>query len=154
MSIFGGNQNYGKGNRANRFAGRIRTDNPFRTKFYTPNEIAANKLFQRLNGRGVPSVDQIAYRNSFVKAEQIRFMNMDVLAEVLVFINIRKNNQERIVADLNFEKMRPHVDYLINVSKDLKNLTAEGLNVARLKLMATFIRYVRYSISFLWTDNE
>jgi hypothetical protein len=92
----------GKGNRKTRLGPRIRADVDARRggekQAQTPDDIAIKKLAKLLDKPGLTQRDRFAYTGLMIRAEQIRFMNMPVLAEVLLYMH----NVGNEVTDTNF----------------------------------------------------
>lgn len=122
----------GKGNKKSRLGPRT----IFRTGAtkQSPNAIAITKLKSILMKRGVLNEDVYQYIEILRNSDQIRFMNMNVLAEVLIYIDSGQD-----ISDLNYESISDNIDALI--PKDEKQ---EDLEVVRLRMAATFFRYLRY----------
>lgn len=129
----------------------------------TPNQIAVEKLYNHLK-RYMPEIENntdlfgIHVRDIYIKllqnSEQIRFMNMAVLAQVLIYM-YSVNDQ---VNSKNFSYELLERDYLDNILHDvgvkLKNTNAKELDVMRLRMAATFLRYIRYMTELISTGLD
>lgn len=144
----------GKGNRKTRLGPRIRTDINARRggekSTQTPDDIAVKKLEKLLDKPGLTQRDRYAYGGLMRRAEQIRFMNMAVLAEVLLYMHNIGN--EVTVNNFNNDIIKPYIDRLLPRRETIeggiktKEITEDELNIMRLRMAATFLRYIRYVI--------
>jgi hypothetical protein len=112
----------------------------------TPNKIAMAKLSKFLDRRLTPE-----QRNALVRplngAEQLRFMSMSVLAEVLRYMNSFGMDMEAINQNFTYESILPYIEVLINRHVEAKRGRAPSetdRNIMRLRLAATFARYIKY----------
>lgn len=142
----------GKGNRKTRLGPRIRTDVDARRggekQTQTPDDIAIKKLAKLLDKPGLTQRDRFAYTGLMIRAEQIRFMNMPVLAEVLLYMH---NVGNEVTADnFSYNAIRPYIDRLlprrevIEGGMKTKEIPEEELEIMRLRMAATFLRYIHY----------
>jgi hypothetical protein len=142
----------GKGNRKTRLGPRINVGGEARRggerQTQTPDDIAIKKLIKLLDKPGLSQRDRYAYADIMRHAEQIRFMNMPVLAEVLLFIHDKGNT---ITADnFNYNATLPYVNRLLPQREVMeggirtKEVPEEDLVIMRLRMVATFLRYIRY----------
>jgi hypothetical protein len=145
----------GKGNRKTRLGPRTRADINARRggikQTQTPDDIAIKKLGKKLaemSQRGISASDRYAYIGLMAHAEQIRFMNMSVLAEVFVYM---KNAGGEITnANFNYNAIRGYIDNLLPRREILeggvrtKEIPEEELEIMRLRMAATFLRYIHY----------
>lgn len=142
----------GKGNRKTRLGPRINVDITGKRggekAVQTPDDIASKKLIKLLDKPGLTQRDRYNYAALMKQAEQIRFMNMPVLAEVLLFMH----NVGNIVTEANFSynAIRPYIDRLLP-RREMKEggvrpkeIPEDELEIMRLRLAATFLRYIRY----------
>ena len=147
----------GKGNRKTRLGPRITVETTTRRgvgekQHQTPDDIALKKLLKLLEKPGLSLKDRYDYIALMRNAEQIRFMNMPVLAEVLLFKHNVGNNVTQ--ENFNYNAIRPYIDRLLphkEVAEGgirAKELSEEDLEIMRLRMAATFLRYIRY-VSFL-----
>lgn len=154
----------GKGNRKTRLGPRVNISSVKNVgenrAISTPNSIAANKLRRLLEHTEVGK-NRYTYASLVEHAEQIRFMNMPVLAEVFRYMynyGIDLNPQNYIYnqtnditpAILNYRNISDYIERLIpneiregNRSRDV---TTPDLDITRLRLAATFLRYIQYII--------
>lgn len=142
----------GKGNRKTRLGPRINigTTKGVSGGNYgqTPDDIAIKKLIMLLGKTGLHQRDRYNYAGLMRRAEQIRFMNMPVLAEVLLYMH----NVGNVVTEQNFSynAIRPYVDNLLPRREiqeggvRSKEIPEEKLEIMRLRMAATFLRYIRY----------
>ena len=140
----------GKGNRQTRLGPRTATEGPRRAgvRAQTPDQIALNKLMKLLEKPGLPRNDRYDYVNMLSNAEQIRFMNMPVVAQVLLFMRSVGNVIDETT--LNYQGILPYINSLLprtEPSRDgtrAKELPADEIERMRLRLAATFFRYIKY----------
>jgi len=143
----------GKGNRQTRLGPRMATEGPRRTdgKAQTPDQIALNKLMKLLDKPGVLRNERYSYVNMLSNAEQIRFMNMPVVAQVLLYMRSVGN-----VVDSNtftYQAILPYINALLPRTEttadgtQTKKITAEEMERMRLRLAATFFRYIKYILN-------
>lgn len=122
----------------------------------TPNEIAVNRLRNFLKVPELPPSKRRDYENIMLKAEQIRFMNMQVLAQVLLYLNSRGDDP----SDFSYQAILPYIDRLlphkeiIEETHKMKTIPAEELEIYRLRMAATFLRYMRYVLLLLENNTE
>jgi len=146
----------GKGNRKTRLGPRMNADVVSRQggvdrQVQTPDDIAIKKLIKLLDKPGISPKDRYNYGGLMRNAEQIRFMNMPVLAEVLLYMH----NVGNIVTELNFSygAILPYVDRLLPRKEIMeggirpKEISEEEIQVMRLRMAVTFLRYIRYVTS-------
>lgn len=155
----------GKGNRKTRLGPRITVKAARRQgvekQTQSPNEIAVGKLAKVLRESTDLDVKQ---RNNYIgivsQAEQLRFMNMTVLAEV--FLYMRNNNDPVDINRENFHYSRvapggiiPYIDHILarkEVRAKMKDNSENERNIVSLRLAATFLRYIQY-INILRAQN-
>lgn len=143
----------GKGNRKTRLGPRINVEVITRRgagerQVQTPDDIAIKKLIKLLDKPGLTQRDRYSYAELMRRAEQIRFMNMAVLAEVLLYMH---NTGAEITGDnFNYNAIRPYIDRLLPRREVMeggvraKEIPEEELEIMRLRMAATFLRYIRY----------
>jgi len=142
----------GKGNKKTRIGPRTTISNVRGTRGEkakpTPNDIAIHKLATLLDRPGLSGRDRYRYANLMKQAEQIRFMNMPVLAEVLLYMHSVGNV---ITEDnFNYNAIRPYIDRLLprrEVREEgvrARDIPENELEIMRLRMAATFLRYIRY----------
>lgn len=143
----------GKGNRKTRLGPRVRVDMGDKRggrQIQTADEIAIKKLGKILEN-SLTTNDRYAYTNQMARAEQIRFMNMPVLAQVLIYMNSVGN--EITDANFNYNTIRGYIEPLLprrevmEGSTKSKEIPGEELEIMRLRLAATFLRYIYYVIN-------
>lgn len=142
----------GKGNRKTRLGPRIRTDVDVRRvggkQTQTPDDIAIKKLAKLLDKPGLTQRDRFSYTSLMIRAEQIRFMNMPVLAEVLLYMNNVGNDVT--TTNFNYNAIRDNITRLLPRREVMeggmktKEIPEEELEIMRLRMAATFLRYIRY----------
>jgi hypothetical protein len=146
----------GKGNRQTRFGPRVRigtlTHQGTENVNQSPNAIARKKLDTYLRNKGMGINHRDYYIGIMSDAEQLRFMNMPVLGEVFLYIqNLGgiENNYTNIQL-INHNAFMPYVDHLLPQREITENGTRAreiptgDLNIMRLRMDATFARYIRY----------
>ncbi|CAH6418992.1 Hypothetical protein HVR_LOCUS178 [uncultured virus] len=142
----------GKGNRKTRLGPRIRTDVNAKTtgekQNQTPDDIAIKKLGKLLDKPGLTQKDRFDYTALMIRAEQIRFMNMPVLAQVLLYMHNVGN--EVTAENFSYGAIRPYIDSLLPRREVIeggiktKEIPEEELEIMRLRMAATFLRYIHY----------
>lgn len=142
----------GKGNRKTRLGPRVNTETiAYRggeKQIQTPDDIAIKKLLKLLDKPGLTQRDRYAYAELMRGAEQIRFMNMPVLAEVLLYMHYAGNDITG--ENFNYAIIQPYVDRLLprrEIAEDgvrTKEISEEELEIMRIRMAATFLRYIRY----------
>jgi hypothetical protein len=149
----------GKGNRQTRLGPRVAAEGPRRAggKAQTPDQIALNKLMKLLDKPGVLRNERYGYINMLSNAEQIRFMNMPVLAQVLLYMRNVGNKVDETT--FNYQAILPYINILLPRTElthdgtQTKKLSAEETERMRLRLAATFFRYIRYILT-LQADQQ
>lgn len=142
----------GKGNKKTRLGPRINIGATMKygdTKtVQTPNSIAINKLRKLLEKSNLSKNDRYAYTSLMEQAEQVRFMNMQVLAEVFIYLH---NIGNTITAEnFNYNAIRDNIDRLLPRREIMeggirtKEIPEDELEIMRLRMAATFFRYIRY----------
>lgn len=137
----------GKGNRAARLGPRTFTTTGGR-QYKSPNQIQANKLFSLLENKpGLTKDDRYRYKELMLGAEQLRTMNMSVLAEVILFIH----NSSWIInpTTFNSDTIDPYIER--RTPSDLKPQERE---IVRLRFQAEFMRYVFYVLELRNSSEE
>lgn len=142
----------GKGNRKTRLGPRINVESVSKRggdrQVQTPDDIAIKRLFKLLDKPGLTQKDRYSYTDEMRNAEQIRFMNMQVLSEVLLFmhdvgnvVNAENFNYDAIESYIN--RLLPHKEISEGDTRP-KEISADELQIMRLRLAATFLRYINY----------
>lgn len=147
-----GEFNRGKGNRKTRLGPRTNVEITTRTggekQVQTPDDIAIKKLIKLLDKPGLTQRDRYAYAELMKRAEEIRFMNMPVLAEVLLYMH--NLGTEITGENFNYNAIQPYIDRLLprrEVAEGgirTKEIPPEELEIMRLRMAATFLRYIKY----------
>jgi hypothetical protein len=122
----------------------------------SPNDIAINRLRNFLKVPELRASDTRFYLNLMSNAEQIRFMNMQVLAQVILYMHSRGNNPQDFsyaVIEPYIERIIPHKE-MIEETHKMKTIPAEELEIYRLRMAATFLRYMRYLLFLLDQNND
>lgn len=142
----------GKGNRKTRLGPRVNTETITRRggekQIQTPDDIAIKKLTKLLDKPGLTQKDRYSYAELMRRAEQIRFMNMPVLAEVLLYMH----NAGNVITgeNFNYNSIQPYIDRLLPRREIMeggirpKEIPEEELEIMRIRMAATFLRYIRY----------
>jgi hypothetical protein len=144
----------GKGTRKTRHGPAMRIGRKSE-KQLSPNAIAINRLRNFLKGPDLSFADRRYYEHLMENAEQIRFMNMQVLAQVLLYMNTENNDPQNFSYEAitpYIERLLPHKE-LIEDTHKMKTIPAEELEIYRRRMAATFFRYMRYVLSLLNTDD-
>lgn len=136
----------GKGNKKTRLGPRssiASLGQPGGKQIQTPDDIAIKALGKKLDKPGLTVKDRKDYQDLVRRAEQLRFMNMSVLAEVLYFLH--NNGGQVTEKNLNYNTISSYIDRLLPTRGALEKGTAdEDLQIMRLRMVATFFRYIRY----------
>jgi hypothetical protein len=142
----------GKGQRKIRTGPRMRleaTTRPGSGKvIQSPDQIALRKLNKLLDKPGLDRDDRIQSQNKVAGAEQLRFMNMAVLAEVLLFMHDVGHNVT--YDNFNYTAILPYVNRLLPRREVIeggittKEIPETELEIMRLRMAATFLRYIRF----------
>jgi hypothetical protein len=111
----------------------------------TPQVIALNKLrkyssdpdIQYLNEGNAYNIDTL-----FENSEQLRFMDMQVLAHVLYYYNSISYDMKQI----SYTSMSDTIEKLLSKKHNInKNPDSQdNLTIIKIRLAATFYRYIRY----------
>lgn len=143
----------GKGNRQTRLGPRMATEGPRRAsgRAQTPDQIALNKLMKLLDKPNVPRNERYSYVNMLGNAEQIRFMNMPVVAQVLLYMRDVGNviNSKTFT----YQAILPYINVLLPRTETMadgtqtKKISAEEMERMRLRMAATFFRYIKYILN-------
>ena len=141
----------GKGNRGARLGPRMRIGAPARgegRQRQSPNEIATNKLYKALEKTRMSDSDRRYYRDLLAESDQVRFMHMPTLAEV---ISAYRNVGYNVTPDtFSYENLLPYIDRLLPRQETgpgkRKAMSETELNILRIRLAATFLRYVTHII--------
>jgi hypothetical protein len=84
------------------------------------------------------------------EAEMLRFMSMPVLAEVFRFLHdhwpLNAPADSDFTEKLNYSTLSPYIEDFLRRQKN-KGSSDEDPQVVRLRLAATFLRYIRYVFS-------
>jgi hypothetical protein len=152
MSVFtnAGEFRKGKGNRKSRLAPRTSAYEMSKragtTKVSTPNSIAVQKLMNLFKSTDISIPARNNYKTLFLGGEQTRFMNMDVLAKVLDFLT--KNGNDMSPENINYDAMETYIDAILskkNINETPnKPISQQELEIMKIRMAATFIRYIRY----------
>lgn len=149
----------GKGNKKSRLAPRVSNVQIARTmegkKDYSPDVIAVKKLKNTLKETLIDGGTISVIEELMLKGEQTRFMNMEVLAKVIEYlytVGFDPNPD-----NFSYDIIEPYIDsYLlkkgINEADDKTNSERELL-IIKLRMAATFVRYMEY-IDYLRNIGE
>jgi len=142
----------GKGNRKTRLGPRITIEATTRRGgekiAQTPDDIAIKKLTKLFDKTVLSQRDRYNYAELMKQAEQIRFMNMPVLAEVISFMHNVGNKVTQ--ENFNYNAILPYIERLLPRKETTeggtktKEIPEDELNIMRLRMAATFLRYIRY----------
>lgn len=143
----------GKGNKSTRLGPRVRIETggissaPEKKK-QTPQDIAVKNLVKLLPETELPLSDRNVYVDYLSKSEQLRFMNMAVLAQVVLHMRSFRNvvNDETSSA----VNVNPRLTFLINYfDKDAASLSSSEKEIIRVRMYATFLRYLDYVVKLM-----
>jgi hypothetical protein len=137
----------GKGNKKTRFGPRISELDVQHGKQQrqTPDNIAINKLTKALGSTGLDEKNRKIYIAMMKHADQLRFMDMTILAQVLLYLH--HHNQIPVPI---YQSISTYIDRLVPHRGERSNkeaLNEEELAVIKLRMSATFVRYIYYVLS-------
>jgi hypothetical protein len=140
----------GKGSKKTRLGPRVSMDGSSRgdKQSQAPDYIALKKLKKFLETRVSMQRNEI---NSYVElmrgAEQLRFMNMEVLAETLAYMRTINNvfQPERF----SYNAIKKYIDNLLPNTETASTL---DLDISKLKMAATIFRYLKYVT--VWMESK
>lgn len=150
----------GKSNRKSRLAPRARFDHSEKKgQKQTPNKIAIKQLENSL--KKLPrQKDKYPYIEIFRDDEQVRFINMGTMAEVIVYMETTLGNNEINENNFNYDTIAPFIENLLPRSEVMeqgiktKEIGAEELEVMRLRMAATFLRYIKYIMNLRQKSSQ
>ena len=124
----------------------------------SPSDLALNKLSNRLTKKGNLSEYEVGrWKNKLSGLWQLRFINMDILAMVILMFNdfgVHADDDKLILDFLNQKDLQqlflPYVQQIL----DLKELTGKTEKIAKLKLFASFIRYIKLIQAHIQSEEE
>jgi hypothetical protein len=141
----------GKGNKKTRFGPKIKIGSINKDRNMAPNALASKKLENFLVKLNVPTTVVGSYLDTVKDAEQLRFMNMHILAEVIFYLNNEQiqNDIKVGIENSTMENIQNYVERLMNVKElekkdETKKLSDDELEIIRIRLAATFVRYLYY----------
>lgn len=156
----------GKGNRQTRTGPRVNTSvRPgHENGDQSPTDIAVSKLRKLLSGTNMDKKEMYKYLEIMKTGEQLRFMNMAVLSQVLVYLD----SSGKKIIDFEIDEFKrtfnavtivPYIERLLNLKggkseENKAKLTENELNIQRLRMAATFIRYLKYVVELQRKQNE
>jgi len=130
----------GKGNKSSRLGPRLRIESILGQKEIrkqTPDDIAIKKLTKLLG----PDFRDVNYYITIAKGgEQLRFMNMPVLAAVITYFHSVIN----IITAENIAPDHLHASVNFLIQKETKDMSATDKEIVRIRMHATFLRYLEY----------
>jgi CRISPR/Cas system CMR-associated protein Cmr5 small subunit len=150
----------GKGGRKAHLGPHIRMESKAKSgrekDISTPNKIAIKKLSGFLLQGSLKGKDVTGYTDLLKTATQIRFMNMRVLAEVILYMDKHGFDTETF----NYDSILDYINKLIPqkevIQKGIgtvenpegriktKEISEDVLKAMRLRMAATFFRYIQY----------
>lgn len=145
-----------KGGKKTRFGQRQKIDTPKREKPLTPDGIALNKLESLLTKARMEGDSKARYKKLMEKSDQIRFLSMQVLAEVLIFMH---NVGEIITVNtFNAQTIEPYVTNILlkqepTEKENKKEISSDDYLISKFRMQNTFLRYVRYIIKLQATPD-
>lgn len=144
-----GSYGKGKGSRKPRGGPRVKISVAMRRgqrSTNTPGEIAKAKLRKALDNTNLMNEQKMSYIEMFSSADQLRFMNMNVLAEVIIYLIGVGGEDQLNNRNLNYESLEPYIKRLLpkSDSPDYQKLSAVEIEITKLRLAATFFRYIHY----------
>jgi hypothetical protein len=114
----------------------------------TPDEIAIKKLVALLEKSGMPRASINNYASIIKQGEQLRFMNMPVLAEVLLYLS--SINDDLGTDNFNIDIISPYMDRVLPKREPGlggKDISPEEMQIMRIRMAATFFRYAQYYLN-------
>ena len=111
-------------------------------KRFTSEELASYNLYKAL--KNYPQFNKEArqnYQNKYVNMPDLEYMNMDVLAAVIAFMN--KNTLTK--SSFQDKNIVPYFKLLYPINK---KLSKEETNILNIKLKAQFLKYIRAILNF------
>lgn len=157
-SVFTYEREYGrgKGSTKNRFGPSVQLRHlrhGGRAK-HTPDDIALNRLVHILEKKGFVPNERNDYRNIMRQGEHIRFMNMEVLAEVIDYAKTHVTSPEHIPTETEKTIIENRVIKLLPDRTSPKNKEIGDLDyeIMKLRMIATFYRYLIYYISIRYAE--
>src|SRR5581483_8155878 len=76
----------------------------------TPNQLAAGKLVTALEKYGIiEKQERYAFRDEMVQLEQLRFMNMPMLAAALILIRVGNINSSKSLTPQKFQEAAEYI---------------------------------------------
>src|SRR3989338_1352403 len=134
----------GKGQRKIRTGPRMRLESATQSSsgriIQSPDQIALRKLDKHLDKPGLDRSERIETKNRVAGAEQLRFMNMEVLAEVLLYM--RHVGYNVTYENFTYEAILPYINRLVRRRKVVDGGTATReipeveIEISRLKMAA------------------
>lgn len=114
-------------------------------QYQTPKEIAIKKFLDSLRYSDIDNSKKTAFIDLLKLSNEIRFMNMSVLAKVFEWKV--KNNINEITADQSItESIYDTVDDILGTIKQEKT-EDEWYEIERMRMFATFIRYFNFIVN-------
>ncbi len=142
----------GKGSKGNRLGPRQRASDSVRRgnrQTQTPNDIALRRLDTILSNKGMDDKNRREYQDIMRRGDQLRFMNMTVLAQVLIYMHSINNDFDAIEE----RGIKNNVDQLLKSRVSDLELkprgSADDNRIYTLRLAATFLRYISYINSIM-----
>lgn len=138
----------GKGNRQVRQGPRGKAGESYKSRPYkqlTPVEIARNRLVNELErgpfGR-MEKNNRYKLADEMTRMEQLRFMNMRVLACALDFLNNHRGETD--TDTFTYPNIKRYIEYLLPSQEERtsKRLTPVDLDLMNIRLQATLLRYI------------
>lgn len=118
----------------------------------SPDQIALRKLIKLLDKPGLTKEDRYQSYKKVEGAEQLRFMNMAVLAQVLYYMTRVGYNVNHDT--FNYQAILPYIDELIP-KRDVmeggiktREISDTEREIMRLRMAATFIRYIIFVTNY------
>lgn len=122
-----------------------------RRKTRTPQRIALRKLQTLLDVGEISRDVKIKYISLLRDSQQLRFMNMQVLATTIIYLQRLPRKIVNGIPEIDFnsityESMLPYIDQLFEIFK-IRDITDNERMAMRLRMSATFVRYILYLIT-------
>ena len=108
-------------------------------KVQTTNKIAINKI--------EPYLKNLKMRNYYIRilslSDQIRYMNMIMLAYVIIYMD--ENDNDITSENFSYEKIDKYINVvLLNIGTKKNEISDDDYQIIKLRTAATFLRYIRY----------
>ena len=158
----------GKGNKKSRLGPRTVTNKSGKklgNEERTPDAIAKNKLKKLLIDSGMDPTNANNGVQLVNGSDHLRFMNMEVLAKVIMFINRHvpidglvsgsQSNDDTYLMKLktsnifNTENFEPYIDQFLSkkgIDNENRPISDRDYQIMKIRMYAEFFKYIRYTL--------